>query len=39
MDLQSIALAVTAADTFSTWDDADNGWSRDLRIVLPLGAP
>jgi hypothetical protein len=39
MDFVSIALAVTAADTFVLREGADNGWSRSLRIVLPLHNP
>ncbi|MBU2147700.1 MAG: 7-cyano-7-deazaguanine synthase [Alphaproteobacteria bacterium] len=39
MDFVSLALAVTAADTFVQRDDADNGWSREIHVVLPLHAP
>ncbi len=39
MDFVSIALAVTAADTFVRRDAADNGWSRNFQLVLPLGSP
>jgi len=39
VDLVSIALAVTAADTFVPRRKADNGWSRRLDVELPLCAP
>ena len=39
VDLVSIALAVTAADTFVPRRRADNGWSRRLDVELPLCAP
>lgn len=39
VDLASIALAVTAADTYVPRRKADNGWSRRLEVELPLGAP
>lgn len=39
MDFLSIALAVTAADTFVRRDDAADGWSRQITIQLPLHAP
>ena len=39
VDLVSVALAVTAADTFVPRRTADNGWSRRLEVELPLGAP
>ena len=39
VDLVSIALAVTAADTFVLRRKADNGWSRRLDVELPLCAP
>lgn len=39
LDLLSIAMAVTAADTFVLRADARGGWSRDFEIVLPLSDP
>ncbi|MCU7875158.1 MAG: DNA-binding protein [Candidatus Thiodiazotropha sp. (ex Lucinoma borealis)] len=39
MDFLSIALAVTAADTFVRRDDAADGWSRQITIQLPLHEP
>ncbi|CAN7430392.1 hypothetical protein LJR231_002794 [Phyllobacterium sp. LjRoot231] len=39
VDFLSIALAVTAADTFILRENSDNGWSRDISIVLPLHSP
>jgi hypothetical protein len=39
MDFLSIAMAVTAADTFVKREDAPDGWSRSFEIVLPLAAP
>lgn len=39
MDFLSIALAVTAADTFVRRDDAADGWSRQITIQLPLYEP
>lgn len=39
MDFVSLALAATAADTFVLRDEADNSWSRDLEVVVPLAAP
>lgn len=39
MDFVSIALAVTAADTFVLRSTAANAWSRDFHIVLPLAEP
>lgn len=39
MDFLSIALAVTAADTFVRRDDAADGWSRQITIQLPLHKP
>ncbi len=39
VDLVSIALAVTAADTFVPRRKADNGWSRRLDVELPLCSP
>ncbi|MTD93923.1 hypothetical protein GIW81_06185 [Hyphomicrobium sp. xq] len=39
IDFMSIAMAVTAADTFVPRSDARGGWSRDFEIVLPLANP
>lgn len=39
VDLVSIALAVTAADTFVPRKKADNGWTRRLDVELPLCSP
>lgn len=39
VDLVSIGLAVTAADTFVLRDNSENGWSRDIHICLPLRNP
>jgi hypothetical protein len=39
VDFMSIAMAVTAADTFVARADARGGWSRDFEIVLPLADP
>lgn len=39
VDFLSIALAVTAADTFILRDNSDNGWSRNISIALPLRSP
>ena len=39
IDLVSIALAVTAADTFVLRSDAANSWSRDIRASVPLSTP
>jgi len=39
MDFLSIALAVTAADTFVRRNDAADGWSRQISIQLPLHEP
>jgi hypothetical protein len=39
MDFLSIALAVTAADTFVRRSDASDGWTRQLAIQLPLHEP
>lgn len=35
MDFLSIALAVTAADTFVQRETAEDAWSRKLTIKLP----
>jgi hypothetical protein len=39
MDLLSIAMAVTAADTFVLRADAPDGWGRNFEVVLPLADP
>ena len=39
IDFLSIALAVTAADTFVRRSEADDGWTRQLIIQLPLHKP
>ncbi|PIT41564.1 Qat anti-phage system QueC-like protein QatC [Snodgrassella alvi] len=39
MDLMTIAMAVTAADTFVLRKNSANGWTRQLYIDLPLCAP
>lgn len=39
IDFLSIAMAVTAADTFVMRDDAQDAWGRSLEIVLPLAEP
>lgn len=39
MDFLSIAMAVTAADTFVRRDDAEDRWTRSIKIVLPLSDP
>lgn len=39
MDFLTIALAVTAADTFVRRADAEDGWTRRLSIHLPLHEP
>ncbi|NTU50411.1 MAG: DNA-binding protein, partial [Desulfobulbaceae bacterium] len=36
MDFLSIALAVTAADTFVRRDETADGWARKFVIKLPL---
>lgn len=36
VDLLSIALAVTAADSFVPRDQADDGWGRELKIIVPV---
>lgn len=35
-DFLSVALAVTAADTFVRRDEAADGWSRHIRLVIPV---
>jgi hypothetical protein len=39
IDFLSIAMAVTAADTFVLRADAPNGWSRNFEISIPLANP
>lgn len=39
MDFLTIALAVTAADTFVRRSDAEDGWARQLSLQIPLHAP
>lgn len=38
-DLLTVALAVTAADTFVSKYESDDGWTRDLRLNIPLSDP
>jgi len=39
IDFLSIAMAVTAADTFVPRDDAPDAWARHFDIMLPLAEP
>ncbi|WP_244096634.1 Qat anti-phage system QueC-like protein QatC [Shewanella sp. ANA-3] len=39
MDFLTIALAVTAADTFVRRSDAEDGWTRIFKMQLPLYEP
>ncbi len=39
MDFLTIALAVTAADTFVKRDQAADGWTREINIQVPLCNP
>lgn len=39
MDFLSIALAVTAADTFVQRENSEDGWTRQLSLRLPLNEP
>jgi len=39
MDFLSIAMAVTAADTFILRNDSDDGWHRQINLELPLCNP
>lgn len=39
VDFVSLALAVTAADTFVLRSEAANSWNRDITLVVPLAAP
>lgn len=38
-DLLTIAMAITAADTFVDKANADDGWSRVLRLFIPIADP
>lgn len=38
-DLLTVAMAVTAADTFVDKMESDDGWTRDLRLRIPLSDP
>lgn len=38
-DLLTVAMAVTAADTFVSKYESDDGWTRDLRLHIPLSDP
>jgi 7-cyano-7-deazaguanine synthase in queuosine biosynthesis len=38
-DFLTIAMAVTAADTFCCREDSDNSWARELELELPLYSP
>ncbi|MFH6591150.1 Qat anti-phage system QueC-like protein QatC [Pseudomonas kulmbachensis] len=38
-DLLTIAMAVTAADTFVDKAEADDGWARVLRLSIPIADP
>jgi hypothetical protein len=38
-DFVSIALAVTACDTFVMRDTGDDGWSREFDVTIPVTAP
>lgn len=39
IDLLTIALSVTAADTFVRREDAEDGWTRQFSLQLPLHEP
>jgi hypothetical protein len=39
MDFLTIALAVTAADTFVRRSDSEDGWTRQFAMQLPLHEP
>ncbi len=39
MDFLSVALAVTAADTFVQRESSEDGWTRQLSLRLPLHEP
>lgn len=38
-DLLTVAMAVTAADTFVDRNNSDDGWARELRLRIPLSNP
>lgn len=38
-DLLTIAMAITAADTFVDKAEADDGWARDLSLSIPIADP
>lgn len=38
-DLLTIAMAVTAADTFVDKAESDDGWTRVLRLSIPIADP
>ena len=38
-DFLSLALAVTAADTFASRDEAADGWARNIRLTVALADP
>lgn len=38
-DLLTVAMAVTAADTFVSKHESDDGWTRNLRLQIPLSNP
>lgn len=38
-DFMTIALAVTAADTFVLRNEASDGWCREIRLVVPVCKP
>ena len=38
-DFLTIAMAVTAADTFSRRENSKNSWSRELELEIPLYSP
>lgn len=39
MDLVTVAMAVTAADTFVLRDEAADGWRREIELDLPVIEP
>ena len=40
IDFLTISMAVTAADTFVVRENtAQDGWARDIRLVVPIGEP
>ena len=38
-DLLTVAMAVTAADTFVDRNSSNDGWARELRLRIPLSNP